>query len=458
MNIAEFAQSEQLKAESGENRKSGSSKLTSLHTVRLSDVKAAIVVWLWKWFLAIGAFTIIEGAEGEGKTFITLAIATATASGKGFPMMSDEEHLEPATVILMSAEDSLAHTIKPRLEAMNAPCERIIAIDESFTLDRDGIIRLASVLAEYAPRLVIIDPLFSFTGKINLDRDNEIRSVTSELIRLAEKYECSIVGVRHIGKSKGMGDPRNAGLNGIGWRASARSVLLVGKNPENEKQKAIVQTKNNLAPICDQAIGYEIRDGQFFWTGESKLTAEKILSQVRSDDERSEQADGVAFLREALRGGEQYSKDVQTEARQNGVSERTLNRAKTALNVQSRKEGFNPAKWFWRLPEDCQDTAEDCHINNSGNLRVNETNKSSCSNNLAEDCQINNSGNLRDGFGNLRELMDAATDDDRQAMADALEERIAIFTLENDFDHETAMRAAEIDLFPRWSTQYGAKV
>ena len=61
---------------------------------------------------------------------------------------------------------SLPFVIKPRLEAVNAPCERIIAIDEHFTFDKDGILRLGFELAEHKPRLVIIDPLFSYTGKI----------------------------------------------------------------------------------------------------------------------------------------------------------------------------------------------------------------------------------------------------------------------------------------------------
>lgn len=369
------------------------SKLSPLRTVKLSEVKAEEIVWLWKPFLAIGAFVIIEGAEGEGKTFITLAIATATATGKDFPMMSEDEHLEPGNVVLMSAEDSLAHTIKPRLDAMDAPCERIIAIDEPFTLNRDGIIRLEMVLAEHAPKLVIIDPLFSYTGKVNLDRDNEIRSVTSELIRLAEKYECAIIGVRHIGKSKGMGDPRNAGLNGIGWRASARSVLLVGTNPENKKQKAIVQTKNNLAPICDKAIGYEIQNGNFFWTGESKLTAEKILSQVRNEDERAEQSEAVEFLREVLRDGAKPAKDVKSEASTVGLTEQRLRTAKNKLGVVVRKNAkdFDPKKhfWTWELP------AEDVKENIKQHLRESYSDKTSYNNNLAEDIAQSNNQHLR---------------------------------------------------------------
>jgi ferredoxin-thioredoxin reductase catalytic subunit len=278
---------------------------------------------------------------------------------------------------------------------MNAPCERIIAIEEPFTLDRDGILRLSMAIAEYEPKLIVIDPLFSYTGKINLDRDSDIRSVTDELKRLAEKYECSIVGIRHIGKSKGFGDARNAGLNGVGWRASARSVLLIGKNPENEFQKALCHTKSNYAPKFGKSIGFEIKDGEFFWTGESSLTAEVMLSSLRTEngEEKSEKQDAVEFLREVLRDGEKLAKDIQIEARQVGISDATLRRAKSSLNVQSRKDSSQNGKWFWRIEdaqisgEQAQNSPEDAQINKVEHLQVNNSNKTSYDNSLTEDAQ-----------------------------------------------------------------------
>lgn len=42
---------------------------------------------------------------------------------------------EPVNVIYQTAEDGLADTVKPRLEAANADCSRISIIDES---DKDS--------------------------------------------------------------------------------------------------------------------------------------------------------------------------------------------------------------------------------------------------------------------------------------------------------------------------------
>ncbi len=353
--------------------------LKRLRTVKMSDVETKPVKWLWQDYIPLGAFTILEGEEELGKTWILCTVAGATAQGFGLP---NNPTSEPAMVLMMSAEDSLSFVIKPRLDAVKAPCERIIAIDEHFTLDADGILRLDFELAEHAPKLVIIDPLFSYTGKIKLNDDNDIRSITDELTRLAEKYECAIVGVRHIGKSKGMGDPRNAGLNGIGWRASARVVLLVGKDPNDERQRAIVQTKNNLAPRAEKAIGYEITDSEFFWK-ESSLTAQTMLSIPKNDEERGEQSEAVAFLRQALRDGRRNSGDVISEADKLGITKQRLRTARHKLGIEPKNEGFGKDKqWFWELPEN---VCLDADKKNNQHLSANDGDKTSYSNDLALD-------------------------------------------------------------------------
>lgn len=121
------------------------SKLIPLRSVCLSDVKAQQVNWVWKPFLLYGGFNLIDGAEGLGKTFVTLAIATAVASGEGCAVI-DLPPSEPINVLLVSSsENALAFVIKPRLMAMNAPMDKFFAIDEAFSLDEDGFLRLEMI-------------------------------------------------------------------------------------------------------------------------------------------------------------------------------------------------------------------------------------------------------------------------------------------------------------------------
>lgn len=355
---------------SGSNEGSGQNPLKPLRTINLADVKAQAVNWLWNPFIAFGTFTLIDGEEGIGKSLITLGLGSAIANGKGFDttvgfVMVDTE---PGKVLLLSAEESLSFVVKPRLLAMGASVEQFIAVDEPFSFDRDGLIRLELAIAAHEPRIVIIDPLFSYAGQIRLNDDNDIRRVTNELIRIAEKFECAILGVRHIGKAKGNGDARAAGLNGVGWRASARSALLVGKDP-NTGELAICQHKNNLAAKSTKSYGFRIETtfvevqtgeqievGKFFWTGESQLTEKQMLSQGSNYETQLEESDAIAFLREALSAGERGAKEIQEEAVKLGITLKQLRVARAKLNIQSgngtiRREGFGEgSKNFWRLP------------------------------------------------------------------------------------------------------------
>ena len=89
--------------------------LKRLKTVKMSDIETEAVRWLWQDYIPLGAFTILEGEEELGKTWILCAVAGSTAQGYGLP---NNPSSEPANVLMMSAEDSLSFVIKPRLEAV----------------------------------------------------------------------------------------------------------------------------------------------------------------------------------------------------------------------------------------------------------------------------------------------------------------------------------------------------
>jgi hypothetical protein len=366
----------------------------------LSNVTAEEIVWLWKPFIPVGEFTIVEGIEGLGKSWIGCALACAVADGKTLPF-SDGEPLESSNVLMLSAEDSLSHTVKPRLLSMRASLKRIFAIDEVFSFsDFKDLIKFEAVIAEYQPKLVIIDPIFSYTGGKNLNQESESRPIARKLIEIAQKYGCAIIGVRHIGKAKGNGDARAAGLGSIAWRASARSVLLVGRDEETG-EKAICQTKNNLAEEAKIAVGFEIKNGQFFWSGEpSRLTKEKMLTQPKDDDAKAEQTEAVDSLHEVLSGGEKQSKDIDKEAREAGITQYAMRKARTILKVESFKKGGNfggKQGWFMRLPGAAKNDSrtEDADSSTSRHLQSNQSNNTSYSNGLAEDVEIRKNQHLQ---------------------------------------------------------------
>lgn len=359
-----------------------------LRIVRMADVQPETVRWLWHPYIALGKLTLLEGDPGIGKSTMTCALASAVTNGRGLP---GAESFEPGNVLMLSAEDGLADTLRPRLDAVGADVSRVLALDEPLTLDTPGVLKLEAVIIEYAPKLVIIDPLFAYTGgKADIHRANECRAISAPIAAIAERQGCAIIAVRHLGKSRGGGHALNAGIGSIDFVAAARSVLLVGQDPNDPNVRAVVQTKNNLAPL-GEAIGYKIEGGQFYWTGTSSLTAGIILSAPSDEDERSTLAEAKDFLRTALSSGARDSNALKAEAKQGGISERTLFRAKKELKIDAEKVGMPGShyqKWVWALPpEDCQPAAEECQTQDVGSLRTSETIKDSYLNSLGEGCQ-----------------------------------------------------------------------
>jgi hypothetical protein len=378
---------------------------------RMADVQVESVDWLWNLRIARGYLTIVEGIEGEGKSTVLVAIAAAVTCGQG---LKDMVFDGPGNVLWLSAEDGLSTMLKPRLLSAGADCTRVFASEQPFTLDDKGFQALREQLAIHRPTMVVIDPVFAYT-KGDPSKGADARACTNLLKQLAEEFDCAIVLVRHLGKSKGNGDPRVAGLYSIEWRAAARSVLVCGSDPDDASKRAIAQSKNNLGPFAE-SVGYKISPdastasgARFEWLGVSDLTAKRILATPESEDRIVERADAKTWLQEFLKSGEKKAVEVITESRAEKISKRTLDRAKADLRIKSRCEGYQPKIWFWRLSEerleeerleeerleeelteDCQPpeiAPKDATLTDVGNLRVNGGNKGSYGKDLLEGCQ-----------------------------------------------------------------------
>src|SRR5262245_7622464 len=319
---------------------------------RLADVQAEKIEWLWKPYIAIGKITVIEGDPGLGKSWLTCAIATAVAAGKGLP---ETQPSEPANILICSAEDGLEDTIRPRLDAFGADVTRIYAVESPFILDEEGILLLEEQIAIHKPKVVIIDPLVAyFGGAVDLHRANETREIMARLALVARKFRCAIIVVRHLAKG-GASKAIYRGIGSIDITAASRSVLLVGADPNYPNKRGIVQIKNNLEKF-GPALGYEIEDGKFYWTGQSDLTAEAILSfsvGYEGKEEKNARNDAEEFLLEVLSGGPIPAKDVVLEASKAGIPKATLDRAKARVGVKSRKSGGRfggDPTWYWEMP------------------------------------------------------------------------------------------------------------
>ena len=96
---------------------------TQAIVVRLSDIQSEPISWLWQGRIALGKLTLIVGDPGLGKSLLTATLAAIVSKGYSCPV--DNKKAPMGDVVLLSAEDDAADTIKPRLEAAEADCARI---------------------------------------------------------------------------------------------------------------------------------------------------------------------------------------------------------------------------------------------------------------------------------------------------------------------------------------------
>lgn len=333
-------------------------------TVRLSDVKPEPLRWLWPGRIALGKLTMIAGDPGLGKSFLTLDIAARLSTGTAWPDAVGESN--PAGgVVLLSAEDDIADTIRPRLDAAGADVSRIIALRA--VQQGEGAARMFNLATDLAAldaaiqrcngcRLVVVDPITAYLGKTDSHKNADIRGLLAPLSDLAARHGIAIVAVSHLNKS-GAGPAMYRTMGSLAFVAAARAAWAVVRDPDAPARRLLLPVKNNLAPDLG-GMAYTLHDAglggvpSIAWESQPvSITADEVLSVQGGDDERSAREDAAEWLRTALADGPMKADDVKRQAKQNSIAERTLNRAKTIAGVQTKREGFGPgATWYWMLP------------------------------------------------------------------------------------------------------------
>lgn len=331
--------------------------------VCVNDVESESVGWLWIGRIAIGKVTLFTGDPGLGKSFVSLDIAARVSTGTAWPDRRDEQR-EPASVVLMSGEDALADTIRPRLENAHADLKKIHSVTgvhhaerkdelDVFSLERD-VRHLEAMLTRIPDcRLVVIDPVNAFLGsKVDAHKDADVRRVIAPLATVATKHNVALLLIAHLNKS----EKKTAiyrSMGSIGFAAAARAVWLIVRDKDDPTKRLMLQVKNNLAPNPG-GLAFHISDpGLVAWSATPvAISADEALSPDKPKAHTARD-DAKAFLKEILAGGPVRSDEVLEQAKHAGVSERTLKRAKNDLGVRAHYIVKDSERaWYWNLKDD----------------------------------------------------------------------------------------------------------
>jgi putative DNA primase/helicase len=321
--------------------------------VQLSTVASEPVEWCWPGRVAVGKLALIIGNPGEGKSTLTYDITSRVTVGRDWP---DGATTRAGAVIILSAEDGLADTVRPRVDAQRGDAThvyvlravRIAGRDCSFNLDRD-LPALEQAIRATGALLVTVDPLSAYLGARDSFKDSDIRGLLTPLAEMADRCHVAVVGVLHLTK----GAQRRLLLRAqgnIAFVAQARTVLAVGEDPEAPGRRLLVSIKNNLGPAAP-ALAFRLGDAGLVWEpAPVEGSAEDLLAtdELGTRSERRALETATEFLRDTLTGGPVASKELMADARANGIATRTLERAKQDLRLRAGRHGRGP--WYWMLP------------------------------------------------------------------------------------------------------------
>lgn len=325
----------------------------------MADVVPERVSWLWPGRIPFGKLTILDGDPGLGKSTVMLDLAARLSTGRELP--GGGQHRPMGTILLM-IEDGDADIIQPRLVNAGADLTMIGSLDtlvdeegnECLPQIPDSIAAIENLVAVVDAGLVVIDPIMSYLGEgTNGHRDQDVRRALTPLVAFASRTGCAVVVLRHLNKMSG-GEVKYRGQGSIGFIGIARSGLIVATDPDDPTRSVIASSKSNLGPP-PPALAYRLENcengmARVAWDGISQHTAQTLVAQPQSDEERSALDEAIDWLRAHLAAGPMFSKETQAAAREAGIADRTLRRAREVLGVKIDKARTQDGKYIWQLP------------------------------------------------------------------------------------------------------------
>jgi hypothetical protein len=327
--------------------------------IQASTIEVKPIEWLWEPRVPLGMPTLLFGYGGVGKGLILADLAARTSAG--LPRPDDRTSTsEPGDVIVLTAEESYSRVYVPRLIACGADLERVHLYPHNKT--KDGSV-LAVSLQNLAPlrvalesvarpRLLIIDPPSAYLGTADDHKEADVRAILAPLQQLIEEFNVGLLMVKHLNKSEGR-NPLSRVSGSVAWVNAARVSWYVGRDPDNPALRLMVRHKINIAkdPL---GLRYSIENcpdvqgepGRVVWDSSPvNLAADDVIDKNNAQ-EPGELDRAKQFLDTHVTAGGILAAELYTLAESEGISERTVKRArnrdKTIDVVQIER------RWWWR--------------------------------------------------------------------------------------------------------------
>ena len=335
-----------------------------------ADFPAERVKWLWPERIPIGKVTLLVGDPGNGKSLVALDIASRVSRAAPWPDVPPQAQglhslgppRLPGSVLILSAEDDLRDTIRPRLDAAGADPRRIFLLPSMVDLRNDLAKLRAAIDRRPACRLIIIDPVHAYVGPGDSHFHTIVRRVFEPLAKLAADKGLAVLAISHLRKHNGAALQRAAGSMGL--VASARAVWTVCRDPVQPARHLFLPLKNNFTadttglaytitsmpplPLAGEGQGEGPSAPAIDWhSGPVTTSAAEALRPLKKSrgPQPAELNAAVAWLRDQLAKSPQAASLISLAGEQAGFCPRTLRRRLARARRRNHEEG----QAIWRV-------------------------------------------------------------------------------------------------------------
>jgi KaiC/GvpD/RAD55 family RecA-like ATPase len=322
--------------------------------------------WLWDGVIPRGKLTVLAGDPGMGKSLLTLDVASRASSGAGWPCGAPG--VGASAVVLLSAEDDPADTVRPRLEGLGADLSRVVVLDSvreqgryaDFDLSchtpelREAIAAAREAHGDVG--LVVIDPVSAFVGATDSYNNAHVRAMLKPLAEIAADEAVAVVLVTHLRKSA-EGPAVQRAMGSLAFAAAARVVLMATRHPDDPGLRVLSCAKSNLAPDR-RAFLYAIEDDagrpRPVWHGQFAGSTDELLAGGHAPGRRTS-VEMLAFTRAVhehlAREGRLPLEMAEALATRHGVAWATAKavESKRRMGVRSVRED---GAWAWVAGEE----------------------------------------------------------------------------------------------------------
>jgi hypothetical protein len=350
----------------------------SLMGTLASDIEPEPLEWLWRDKIPAGKITLFAGQPDCGKTLAMLDFIARVTTGKDFPDGTKNER-GAQRVLLAATEDDLKSTLIPRLIAAEADLTKVVILrrvvikTEAKQKTKKRMLQLAedSKLLKLTLRnnpdiaVVALDPISSYFGDCDPNKDKEVRPVMEAIADACESSKTAFVGIIHNNK-RGDADAIGKILGASSIVGVSRAVWGFARDKEKMGEYFMSLVKGNLARKRT-GMKYQIIDATVVidgkneilprtdWLGESEESADEVLQKNRDADgsgnkDKKKIEVAKALVMAQLETGPKLLRDVYRIGEEQGISDKTIQRANRELGIFVRKQPSGP--WWLSLNEE----------------------------------------------------------------------------------------------------------